>query len=221
MNNKFIKTCHLQLGKRFRGFLPVVVDLETGGLDPSRDAILEIAAKTINMNSAGEIYPDQLFAYHVLPFEGAHVDPKALEINRIDPYHPFRFAEEEKNVLTDLFEHLQTVLESAHCERAILVGHNAWFDLLFLKSAVKRHQLTKYNLFHNFSCFDTATLSGLAFGQTVLARATAAAGISFNQNEAHSAIYDVEKTAELFCYIVNHWRYINLNFDLKNKPCTS
>ncbi|MGW8228635.1 MAG: ribonuclease T, partial [Gammaproteobacteria bacterium] len=43
------------------------------------------------------------------------------------------------------------------------------------------------------------------YGQTVLARAVQAAGIQWNQKEAHSAVYDAERTAELFCRIVNTW----------------
>ena len=38
---------------RFRGFLPVVVDLETGGFTPHTDAILELAGTLIQMSSDG------------------------------------------------------------------------------------------------------------------------------------------------------------------------
>jgi ribonuclease T len=190
------------INKRFRGFLPIIVDIETGGLDPDKAAILEIAAVSIRMDEQGVLHPDQLYPYHVEPFEGGGLDPKSLEINKIDPHHPFRFAEDEKTVLNDLFDKVKAELSAKECQRAILVGHNAWFDLLFLKAACKRQGFEK-SPFHAFSSFDTATLGGLAFGQTVLARATKAAGIEFKQGEAHSAIYDAKKTAELFCYIVN------------------
>ncbi|MFB0969134.1 MAG: exonuclease domain-containing protein, partial [Pseudomonadales bacterium] len=60
--------------------------------------------------------------------------------------------------------------------------------------------------FHPFSSFDTATLCGLAYRQTVLARACEVAGISFDADEAHSALYDCEKTADIFCSIVNKWK---------------
>ena len=52
---------------------------------------------------------------------------------------------------------------------------------------------------------DTATLAGLAFGQTVLSRAVQAAGLSWEPSDAHSAVYDAKRTAELFCHIVNRW----------------
>ena len=93
------------------------------------------------------------------------------------------------------------------CNRAILVGHNAFFDLHFLNAAAERTQI-KRNPFHPFSSFDTATLAGVAFGQTVLGRAVTAAGLSWDEAEAHSAAYDAERTAMLFCEIVNRFRSV-------------
>lgn len=191
---------------RFRGFLPVVVDLETAGVDPEKNALLEMCIVLINMNEDGLFYPESTHFEHILPFGGAELDAKSLAFNKIDPFQPLRFALEEKSALQNLFAPIKQALKANHCQRAVLVGHNAWFDLLFLKKAVMRTQLS--SPFHSFTCFDTATLSGLMYGQTVLAKAVAAAGIHFNANEAHSAIYDAEKTAELFCKILNNWREI-------------
>ena len=100
---------------------------------------------------------------------------------------------------------LRKEIRDQNCTRAILVGHNAHFDAGFINAAVERCGI-KRNPFHPFSFFDTATLSGLAYGQTVLAKACAEAGIAFDNNEAHSAAYDAERTAELFCEIVNRWK---------------
>ena len=193
------------LAKRFRGMIPIVVDIETGGLEPKTDAILEIAAKSIRMNDDKTLEPDSLWAEHILPFEGAGLDPKALEINKIDPYHPFRFALTEPEGFNKLFTFVNDLLKQHGSRRAILVGHNAWFDLAFLNAGIARCDLVKSSPFHRFTTFDTATLGALAYGQTVLARAARAARIKFDTNEAHSAIYDTEKTAELFCTIVNAW----------------
>ena len=44
-----------EIVKRFRGFLPVVVDVETGGLNPQTDALLEIAAVVIEINQGGDM----------------------------------------------------------------------------------------------------------------------------------------------------------------------
>jgi len=190
--------------KRFRGFLPVVVDVETGGFDPQTDALLEIAAVLLTMDERGYIHRHKTLAHHVLPFPGANLDAEALAFNGIDPYHPFRNAASEQDALKSIFSAVSKWVKENNCTRAILVGHNAFFDLGFLNAAVKRNNI-KRNPFHPFSSFDTATLAGVAFGQTVLARAVQAAGIEWDSSEAHSAIYDAERTADLFCKIVNYW----------------
>lgn len=198
------------ISQRFRGFLPVVVDVETAGFNPELNALLEIAAVPIQLSSAGELVPAETIACHVEPFPDAVLDPRALEFTGIDPYHPFRMAKQEREALEHIFAPIDDLLKQARCTRAILVGHNAFFDLGFIKAAVKRNGLKKMP-FHQFSSFDTATLAGLAYGQTVLARAVQAAGLQWNQKEAHSAVYDAERTAELFCRIVNTWdQNINL-----------
>lgn len=188
---------------RFRGFLPVVVDVETGGFNAKTDALLEIAAVIIRMDENGRLYPHDTHAYHVVPFDGANLDPRALEFNGIDPHNPFRFAVSEHEALKKLFHPIREEIRITGCTRAILVGHNSFFDLGFLRAAVDRTGVK--NPFHSFSSFDTATLGGLAYGQTVLAKAAQAAGMEWNNDEAHSAIYDTERTAELFCKIVNSW----------------
>lgn len=193
------------LAERFRTFLPVVVDVETGGFKAATDAILEISAVIIGMNEAGKLEIDQTFFQRVIPFEGANIEGAALKFTGINPYHPLRIARSEKEVFQALFQTVRKAMKTNRCKRAILVGHNAHFDLGFVNSASERHDL-KRNPFHPFSCFDTASLSGLAYGQTVLARACEAANIAFDENEAHSARYDAEKTAELFCGIVNKWK---------------
>ncbi|HEX4480437.1 MAG TPA: ribonuclease T [Rudaea sp.] len=190
---------------RFRGFLPVVVDIESGGFDSEHDALLEIAAVIVRMDEHGFVHPDPVISEHVVPFPGANIDPKSLEITGIDVTHPFRFAVEEKEALDRVFRPIRTALREFDCQRAILVGHNAAFDISFLNAAVKRTN-HKRNPFHQFSCFDTATLAGLAYGQTVLSRAVQAAGFDWNASEAHSAVYDAERTALIFCDIVNRWK---------------
>ena len=194
-----------RMATRFRGFLPVVVDVETGGFDNQRDALLEIAAVIISMDGDGRVTPEPVVSTQVEAFPGAHLDPKSLEVNHIDPDQPLRGAIPERDALELVFKPVRAAIKSAGCQRAILVGHNAHFDLGFLNAAVQRTG-HKRNPFHPFSCFDTATLGGLAYGQTVLSRAVQAAGYEWNADEAHSAVYDSERTAALFCAIVNRWR---------------
>jgi ribonuclease T len=197
------------IAARFRGFLPVVVDVETGGFDPQRHALLEIAAVVIRMDADGWLKPAPVLASHVLPFIGAEMDPRALAFNKIDPDHPFRDAVSERDALNRILTPIRKAVTTQGCNRAILVGHNAHFDLGFVKAAVERSNY-KRNPFHAFSVFDTVSLAGLAFGQTVLAKAVQAAGLQWNDDEAHSAIYDAQKTAQLFCAIVNHWRTVEM-----------
>ena len=193
-----------QIKKRFDGYLPVVIDIETSGVDYQKNAILEIAAVTVNYNEAGLLVPASNFACHVTPFEGARLDEAALEITGIDQFHPFRFDIAENDALTQLFQFVEQTLKQTECRRAVLVGHNAHFDLSFILTAAKRCKI-KATPFHAFTVFDTATLSGLVFGKTVLAKALRIARLGFDKNEAHSAIYDAKQTAELFCYIVNKY----------------
>ena len=192
-----------RIADRFRGFLPVVVDVETGGFNSDSDALLEIAAVIVRMDEEGNLYRDRTHACHVVPFPGANLDKSALAFTGIDPYHPFREALEEKEALEQVFTPIREEVKNTDCSRAILVGHNPFFDLGFIKAAVERTNVK--NPFHAFSTFDTATLGALAYGQTVLARAVQAADYDWDNDSAHSAIYDAEKTADLFCNIVNTW----------------
>ncbi|HEX4910205.1 MAG TPA: ribonuclease T [Permianibacter sp.] len=195
------------LATRFRGFYPVIVDVETGGFNARTDALLEIAATLIEIDDNGILRPGASVHCHVEPFAGANIEAAALAFTGIDPTHPFRFAVSEKDALHEIFQKVRHAQKLHGCHRTVLVGHNAWFDLAFLNAAIERTGI-KRSPFHPFTSFDTATLAGLAYGQTVLAKACAHAGIDFDGNEAHSAVYDAEKTADLFCRIVNRWQQL-------------
>jgi len=206
------------LGGRFRGFLPVVIDLETGGFNHHTDALLEIAAVTLRVDENGFLSPHTTHGWHVTPFEGSNLEPASLAVNGIDPDLPFRqaIAVNEQVALNELFQIVRKEVKLNNCTRAILVGHNAAFDLNFLNAAVERTK-KKRNPFHPFSTFDTVTLAAMAYRQTVLARACKAAGFPWDASEAHSAVYDTEKTADLFCDVMNQWQE-NVNEPLaKNK----
>jgi ribonuclease T len=194
-----------KLGRRFRGFLPVVVDLETAGFNSKTDALLQIGMSMLDMDASGKLFRAQSYFYQVRPFEGANLEQAALQFTGIDPFAPSRKAMAEDLALKEMFGHVRTAIKKNGCTRAILVGHNAHFDQGFLNAAAER-QLIKRNPFHPFSNFDTVSLAALAYGQTVLAKSCETAGLEFDNKEAHSADYDAEKTADLFCLIINRWK---------------
>ncbi len=198
-------TDSFSIANRFRGFFPVVVDVETGGFNCKTDALLEIAAVLIDPQEDGTLLRGETIRYHVKPFEGANLEAASLAVNGIDPFHPLRPAIDERDALQRIFREVRRAVREHECTRAILVGHNASFDLGFLNEAVARTAI-KRNPFHTFSSFDTATLCGVAYGQTVLARAVKAAGMTWDEDSAHSAAYDAEITTDLFCDIINRFQ---------------
>ncbi|SPP31247.1 Ribonuclease T [Arsenophonus endosymbiont of Aleurodicus floccissimus] len=193
------------LAKRFRGYYPVVIDAETGGFNAQQDALLEVAAMTLKMDQGGWLEIDEKLHFHVEPFAGANIEATALAFTGIDPTNPLRNAVDEYTALHAIFKMVRKGIKNNDCNRAIIVAHNANFDHSFIMAAAQRANL-KHNPFHPFATFDTATLSGLVFGQTILAKACYTAGIPFDGKQAHGALYDTDRTALLFCEIVNKWK---------------
>jgi len=193
------------LGNRFRGYLPVIVDIETAGFNAKKNPLLEIAAVIVEQDEDGWLQITEKHHCNIVPFKNSELDEAALKFTGIDPYHPFRMALDEKEALNKLFVPIRSAVKRNECKRAILVGHNPAFDINFLNAAIERTQ-HKRSPFHPFSTFDTATLGGLVFGQTVLAKIAEAAGLEWDNERAHSALYDAEQTAELFCIIYNRWK---------------
>lgn len=200
-------TDYTLLKNRFRGYLPVVIDVETAGLNAKTDALLEIAAITLKMNEQGELLKDQTYHCHIKPFEGANINPEALKINGIDIDDPTRQAIPEEIAIPEMFKMIRKAVKDSGCQRAVIVAHNAAFDQGFLQAVVKRIN-AKRDPFHPFAVFDTATLAGFMYGQTVLVKACQLAQIPFDGKQAHSALYDTERTAELFCVMVNRLKYL-------------
>lgn len=185
----------------------MVIDVETAGFNHHTDALLEIAAVTLKMDEQGLVHKDQTFHHHVRPFDGANLEKAALEFNGIDPYCALRGAIAESDAMKDLCKQIRKQQKQAQCQRSVIVAHNAAFDQNFVNAAIARSGI-KRTPFHPFVSFDTTSLAALAFGQTVLVKACQAAGLPFDQNEAHSALYDASKTAELFCIIINRWQQL-------------
>ncbi|ALU41490.1 MULTISPECIES: ribonuclease T [Pseudoalteromonas] len=191
--------------KRFRGFFPVVIDVETAGFNKDTDALLEIAVSMLKMDEQGLLSLDHTVHFHVAPFEGANIEQSAIEFNGIDPFSALRGAVDEEEAIKEICKAVRKAQKAAGCQRSVVVAHNAAFDHGFLNAAIERCKI-KRTPFHPFVSFDTTSLAGLALGQTVLAKACRTAGIEFDNSQAHSALYDTERTAELFCHIVNKWQ---------------
>ena len=195
----------MKLKDRIRGYLPVVIDVETSGFNEQTDALLEICAIILGMDEEGSFFAKTTLHYHVEPFKGANIEASAIKFNGIDIDNPFRLAVPEKKALSEIFDHINEELEAEECSRAILGGHNAFFDLGFVKAATRRANLK--SPFHQFSTIDTVSLSALCCGETVLAKAISKMDIEWDNNEAHSALYDTQKTSELFCQIFNSHKF--------------
>lgn len=191
----------------------MIIDIETAGFDARKNALLEIAAVIVEYDDNEELIITESHAAHIIPFENSTLDPSALKFTGIDPYHPFRMAVTENEALHKLFLPIRHAVKRNLCTRAILVGHNPTFDITFLNAAIERTKI-KRSPFHPFSTFDTATLGGLMYQQTVLAKIGKAAGMNWDNEQAHSALYDAKQTAEIFCKIVNRWKQLeNLDAD--------
>jgi ribonuclease T len=193
------------LQHRFRGYFPVIIDVETAGFNAQTDALLEIAAITLSMDENGLLHPDATFHEHVVPFEDANIEKAAIEFNGIDPFCALRGAKAEDVVIKELCKFVRKKQKEFDCQRSVIVAHNATFDQSFVNAAIARHSI-KRTPFHPFVSFDTTSLAAMSLGQTVLVKACEAANISFKQSEAHSALYDTQKTAELFCYMLNRYQ---------------
>ena len=188
---------------RFRGYLPVVIDIETGGFDASSHALLELAAVTLEIDG-GRLKPKDHHRWEITPHPATKVEAASLQVTGIDLDDPKRKAVTEEKAVRELFRLVRREIKQARCQRAILTAHNAHFDHGFLRTAAARNGV-KRDPFHPFSVMDTVGLAGVACGHTVLREACNRAGIAFNPERAHSAAYDAEMTATLFCAIVNAW----------------
>ena len=196
-----VKDNFLKTNERFGGLLPIVVDMETSGINPDSNAILELASIVLYLNDKLDLQCGNFFSCHVRPFPSSKIDPSSMYINTIEIENPFRLALSEEEAINRLFRFVYMNLRNFGCRKAVLVGHNANFDLAFLESARKRYKID--SPFHTFTVIDTATIGAVFYGKTVLANVVNASNMRFNPKLAHSAIYDAKITTDLFCSVTN------------------
>lgn len=193
----------MNIAQRFRGYLPVVVDLETGGFDASQHALLEIAWAVVGYDGS-QLTVVERGDLAVEPHGDMRVEDASLAITGIVLDDPNRNALSERDALQTFFRAIRRAVKAHGCSRALLVAHNAAFDHGFLRAAIARSEV-KRDPFHPFTSVDTASLAALAVGHTVLEEACRRAGLAFDKERAHGAAYDTDRTAELFCFIANRW----------------
>lgn len=191
----------MEMNARFRGYLPVVLDLETGGFDREIHAVLEIAALTLDWEEDRLVIRSR-HRWAVAPHPATTVEAASLRVTGIDLDDPHRMALSEDTAIRQLFKMVRVELKRQRCQRAIVTAHNAHFDHGFLHAAAQRNGV-KRSPFHPFSVMDTVGLAGVAYGHTVLSEACRRAGVGYDTERAHSAVYDAEVTAKLFCAVVN------------------
>lgn len=175
----------------------LVIDTETGGLDPDRDSLLSLAAVVWR---EGQLVADtQIFVNEPEP----RITPDSIAVHGIDPtwlqahgHSPCQAVQEFER-----FVH-------AHFSRfdrgdVLLAGHNVAFDVAFLKR-LYRLAGVHYPAFYSHRLLDTAAL-GLFFilsGHlpSGVAKSDELFGyfqIAFGRNRRHSALGDARATAEL------------------------
>ena len=186
---------------RFRGYLPVVVDLETGGFDHAVHSLLEIAAVTLDFEDQRLVVRDR-HRWAVTPHPDTISEEASLKVTGIDVTDPARGAVSELEAVRGLFRVVRAEVRRQGCHRAIVTAHNAHFDHGFIHAAATRSGV-KRSPFHPFSVVDTVALAAVHYGHTVLSEACGRAGIGYDADRAHSAKYDADVTAELFCAVVN------------------
>jgi len=191
----------MEMKARFRGYLPVVIDLETGGFDSRANAVLEIAAITLDFEDDRLVVGGR-HHWAVAPHPNTSIEPASLQVTGIDLDDPGRAAVAEARAVRQLFRVVRAEVKRHGCQRAIVTAHNAHFDHRFLHAAATRNGI-KRSPFHPFSVMDTVALAAVAYGHTVLREACTRAGIAYDPDSAHAAHYDAEVTAALFCAVVN------------------
>ena len=183
----------------------VFFDLETGGLDPKRHPIIQLAAVAID--HAGEV----LEAFEAkLRFDPKKANAHSLRKNH---YHPGVWAKEAgdpnetaKNFAAFLRRHATTPMLSAEGRSfhvAQLVAHNAafdgpflatWYDRLDLYLPARRLVLCTLQL----ALWHFALTQAKPPANHQLATLCAHFGIPFHAAAAHEALADVIATVQLF-----------------------
>jgi len=155
----------------------VVFDIETTGFSPVNNRIIEIGAVKVK---GGEI-ADKFSAF-------------------VNPDVPIPFEIEKLTGINDSMvkdaPYIEQVLPEflSFCEGAVLVAHNAGFDMSFIKENALRQ-----GIFRKFTCVDTLGIARILLphqGKHTLDAVAKAMGVSLENH--HRAVDDAQATAEIF-----------------------
>ena len=139
----------------------IIIDVETGGLDPSKDSLLEVCIKELN----GKVLLNTL----VSNTEQLNINPSALDINQLDEENikkngisDFDCYNKIRNILINLNQEDENTKKSLNLSPDFAIsGKNVIFDINFIKELFKRHndELDNYIERYRFLEIDTLLLS--------------------------------------------------------------
>ena len=165
------------------------IDVETTGF-PKNSAVIEIACIPVI-----DGIKQKHFHSYIKPHPGAYIDPKAMEVNKIDVnlFHTFP----EANIV---LQNLIAFIDSFECPFTI-AGHNAPFDrdkvhALFSRNAMYGDYITR---------FSSKTVCTMEMAKRLIKEKSVkyslkdlCARYSIKLDSAHSALPDIQATVDLY-----------------------
>lgn len=193
----------------------MVVDTETGGVDSSKDALLQVSAVICHRSLEGELKIDDEFTVDIAPSSGLKVSPEALSINKLN-YNVL-----VKNGVPE-FTALENFLRFANQYRAkispsdhrvyfpFLIGWNLEFDISFLRAAFIRAKLEWPFYFRTFDVASLWNFQKLFIEGTAQYRGiTEAASHFFDEPVTHHSLEDCRLTLRILQNYVGFWNSPN------------
>jgi len=110
----------------------IYIDTETSGLDPSKNALLQIAG-IIEINGIEKEY----FNYYVRPIKGKIINQKALECNNLT-FNQIESFEDPSLIYSRVLAIFDKyIAKFDKNDKFIMVGQNPWFDKTFIDQFFK------------------------------------------------------------------------------------
>lgn len=173
-------------------------DVETTGLDPVRNDIIQIACIV-----EVERQVKDTFYRNLSPWNISNVDMKALAINNltIDQLRTFNAP---ATVFAELVNFLGKYIDPYNKkDKFIAAGYNVGFDVGFLREFFKKSGSTFFGSYFDYKSLD---VYALVLADVILKRrdypnhklTTMTAAYGVEQKNAHDALCDIQATRDLF-----------------------